>query len=183
VLIQATTIGSSLPDSFTKRFVRAQQQFLRGERAAVTSQALADAVNQLGRRLNAAVYTGTNELQLNLLRKSECPKLRVLLACPAEGEPDPHALPPAGAVYLGFFLLRQKLTNPAWFGNPDEQNKAWNAFEANRPKGEQKYGYRVSVEPEPAEATEFRFLMRTASTHRHSKPAIAFEKFLDDLGY
>jgi hypothetical protein len=182
-LIQATTLGGPLPDALTRRLERAQQQFLRGDRPAFSELTLADAINRLGCRLNAAVYTGTNELQLHLLRKGLCRNVPVLLACPETGEPDADALSPAGAAYIGFLLLRQKLANPAWFGNPDEQNKAWIAFEANPKKGEQKVQYRLSVQAEPVEATEFRALLRTASSHRRSKPAKAFAKFLDELRF
>lgn len=117
-----------LPTPLVERIIRAELTFKEGQSVAVTEGALAGAVNQLGRALGGALYTGTNALQIRLLRVAMFPDLPHLLNSPT---PPPSTslvgpdLSPAGATYLGFLLLRQKLTNPAWFGSPDEQNEAW----------------------------------------------------------
>jgi hypothetical protein len=129
-LSEAVVGGAALmrtSSSFRERIARAQLAFQRGQHESITESALADAINYLGKALGGAIFTGTNRLQVHIFRVALFASLPNLLASrtPApEGMiccgPD---LSPAGAAYLGLLLLSQKLVNPAWFGNPDEQNR------------------------------------------------------------
>jgi len=128
--LSEAVVGAGLmrtTSSFRERIARAQLAFQRGQHESITESALADAINYLGKALGGAIYTGTNCLQVHFIRVALFASLPNLLASrtPApEGViccgPD---LSPAGAAYVGIGLLSQKLVNPTWFGNPDEQNR------------------------------------------------------------
>ena len=186
VEIQGNTLGAPIPKSMLKRLVRAQRDFQDGKRAPITEETLAQAINGLGRKLNPEIYSGTNALQIHLLRVHCMRDTKVLLASPDGPQPDgatDNRLSPAGAVYIGFLLLRQKLGNPAWFGDPDAQNKIWMEFQASHSSTAQtKYQYRVSVQAEPPEETKLR-LMLMDLTHEKSTTAKAFQQFLDALAF
>jgi hypothetical protein len=169
-----------------KRLAHAQRDFQAGKRAPVTEEALAEAVNGLGRKLNPDIYSGTNALQIHLLRVHCMRDVKTLLASPDHPQPESAAdnrLSPAGAVYIGFLLLRQKLANPAWFGDPDAQNKIWMDSKTSHPPSPQtKYQYRVTVQAEPPEETKLR-LMLADLAHENSATTKAFHQFLDALAF
>ena len=182
--IQLRTLGHPLPESLTKRLVNVQCRFQEGKQSPVTEAALAHAINRLGHRLNPVVFSGTNELQIHLLRLHMRGDLANLLTSPVSSMPRQETLSPPGAVYMGFLLLRQKLANRAWFGNPDEQNKIWIAAEAKRPNAaDTKYQHRVTVQDEPMEETNFRLMMKIGLEDEHSMTTKAFREFLDSLGF
>ena len=184
--IQLRTLGGPLPQSMLRRLVRAQRDFHAGKRAPITEEALAEAINGLGRQLNPDVYSGTNALQIHLLRTHYLREIKALLASPdrpqADGATD-NCMSPAGAVYIGFLLLRQKLANAAWFGDPDTQNKVWMESQASpSSSAETKYQYRVRLEAEPPEETKFRLMLMDLS-REDSATTKAFQQFFDALAF
>lgn len=184
VEIQRRTLGCDLPKPFLKRLARGESRFQRGKRSAITESELADAVNELGHELNPTVYSGTNALQIHLLRVNMSRQLDTLLAAPASSEGQPESLAPAGAVYMGFLLLRQKLANRAWFGDPVEQNKAWINAESKRSDSPtMEYQYKVTVRAEPVEETNFRLMLKNGLAEKRSETTKAFAEFLKRLGF
>jgi len=184
VEIQRRTLGCDLAKTFLERLVRVQRRFQQGKKFVITESALADAVNALGYNLNPGLYSGTNALQIHLLRVHQSRELGTLLAAPATPESQQEAFTPAGAVYIGFFLLRQKLANRAWFGDPDEQNKTWiSAQTRHQGPATTKSQYRLTIQPEPVEETNFRIMLKNDLPHKGSGAAHAFGEFLQSLGF
>jgi hypothetical protein len=126
--------------------VRAELSFQAGTHPAITEEALADAVNALGTKLGARRYTGTNAMQIRLLRVNFMAELQHLVRSYAPRADKSLVGPdmsPTGALWVGFTLLRQKLTNPAWYGNPDQQNRI--ALTASRRSSKSATAYRSST--------------------------------------
>src|SRR5258708_7514540 len=67
-LIYGSALFGRLSPQLTDRIVRAELSFQRAVHPAITENALADAVNALGTQLGPGRYTGTNALQIRLLR-------------------------------------------------------------------------------------------------------------------
>jgi hypothetical protein len=72
VEIQGSTLGGPLPKSMLERLVHAQRDFQGGKRAPVTEEALAEAINKLGRKLNPEIYSGTNATQIISCANTAC---------------------------------------------------------------------------------------------------------------
>ena len=180
--IHARTLAAPMPQSVLDRLTRAQEGFLGGTQRAVTEEAVAEAVNAMGRSLDPVTYTGTNALQVHLLRISFLPKLPLLMA---SASPRPanqivsNDMSPAGAAYLGLILLRQKMTNPAWFGDPDSQNKVWSTW---KPKTAAAGKPAIVVRDERPEATNFRLMMTKGLANEGSTTTKAYHEFLNRLG-
>ncbi len=126
--IHGRTLFGTLPNSVMARLIRAQLGFVQSGHPTTTESAVADAVNFFGPLLDSAVYTGTNATQIRLLRLSFFFEVRHLLQAANRSAMEPlgdSILSPAGGMFLASLLLRNKLTNPAWYGDPDAQNKVF----------------------------------------------------------
>ncbi len=178
--IHGRTMFGPMPKTVLDRLVKTQEAFLAGTQSPVTEQAVADAVNAMGRALDPETYTGTNALQVRLLRISFLPSLPNLLS---SGSSRPASkivsndLSPAGATYLGLLLVRQKLANSAWFGDPDIQNKKW-VSPTTRAAGRKPAAF---MRDEPAEQTKFRLSLQQGFSNEGSPETRAFHAFLDHL--
>jgi hypothetical protein len=107
--------------------------------------------------------------------------LPTLLATGSPRPPDKMAandMSPAGAVYLGLLLLRQKMTNPAWFGDPDAQNKQWTEADSKR----QPASKVVNMMDEPQQQTDFRIMLQKGLSNERSPATKAYQAFLTNLG-
>lgn len=178
--IHGRTLSGPLPQSVLDRMVHAQAGFMNRTQAPVTEAEVANAVNVMGKALDPVTFTGTNALQVRLLRISMLPSLPTLLA---GGSPRPrdqivaYDLSPAGAVYLGLLLIHQKLANPVWFGDPDVQNKRW--VSAARAAA---HAPRAYLREEPPEQTNFRMMMKKGLASEGSTTTKAYHQFLNALG-
>lgn len=182
--IYGTALFGRLSPRLTERIVRAELSFQGGAHPAITEKALADAVNALGTQLGTGRYTGTNALQIRLLRvdfMAELPHLIRSYAPRADKSLVGSDMSPCGAVWVGFLILRQKLTNPAWYGDPDQQNKTWLA--ASRPTQSSTSSYRSSTGPEPPEVTALANALTNGLAMEGSPVTSAFHNFLDIAGF
>jgi len=169
-----------MPQSVLERMIRAQAGFTKGKHAPVTETAVANAVNSMGRALDPVTFTGTNALQVRLLRIGLLPSFPNLLATGSPRPPDKivaNDLSPAGAIYLGLLLLRQKLANPAWFGDPDTQNQLWLSAKPKTPNAGS-----ILRDEEPPEQTNFRLALQKGFINEGSSTTKAYHHFLDALG-
>ncbi len=66
--IIGTTFFGLFPDSITSRMYRTELAHAGVMSSPITEKSVADAVNYLGQYLGGSGYTGTNELQVHLLR-------------------------------------------------------------------------------------------------------------------
>jgi hypothetical protein len=191
-LSEAVVGGAALmrtPSSFRERIARAQLAFQRGQHESITESALADAINYLGKALGGAIFTGTNRLQVHIFRVALFASLPNLLASrtPApEGMicwgPD---LSPAGAAYVGISLLSQKLVNPTWFGDPDEQNRRFASW-SPPPPGSYQYKDTVRGTPlaVPPKVQKLVSRLEAASMEDEtSRTTARFHEFLDRAGF
>jgi hypothetical protein len=124
--IHSRTLFGTLPSSLMTRLIRAQLSYVQDGKPTVTEATVANAVNFLGPLLDNTVYSGTNARQIRLVRESFFIEIRHLLQAPNRSITDvlgDDRLSPAGGVFVAFIVLRNKLTNPAWFLDPDEQIK------------------------------------------------------------
>jgi hypothetical protein len=177
--IHSRNLFGSIPQSVLDRMVRAQAGFKQGTQAPVTEAAVADAVNTMGRELDPVTFTGTNALQVRLVRINRLMSLPTLLATGSPRPPDKivaNDMSPAGAVYLGLHLLHQKLANPAWFGDPDTQNKQW-----LKAKAKPVSPAATANVTEPPEMTNFRLALQGLA-NEGSTATKAYHHFLDALG-
>jgi len=181
--IHNRTLFGPMPQSVLERLVRAQQGFLAGHHPSVTEAAVADAVNAMGNELDPVIFTGTNALQVRLLRIGMLPSLPSLMASPSPRPSDKIVasdLSPIGGAYLGLLLLRQKLSNPAWFGDPETQNKRWAA--AKPAQSGAAVNKQIRAEDEPPEQTNLRLMLHQGFTNESSTTTKAYHHFLDSLG-
>lgn len=172
------TLFGPLPQSFHSRVVEAELDHIAGRHSGIGEASIARAVDKLGITLGGTLYTGTNELQVHLLRVLLFRDIPNLLKSPGALVEDGVTTPemsPMGAAFLGLLLLRQKLTNPVWFGNPDDQNRAW--LGNQRPQG-------LRVQPaQPHEVTVLINALTKGLLNETSPVTAAFYKFLDDAGF
>lgn len=179
--IHRRNLPGQAPATILDRMVRAQAGFINGTQAPVTEAEVANAVNVMGRVLDPETFTGTNERQVRLLRVA---MLRFLPTLLAGGSPRPqnkmvaNDFSPAGAVFVGLLLLHQKLANPAWFGDPDVQNKLWASARRTQqaPQGPQSH-----LRTESAVETNFRLMFQTGLGNENSSVTKAYHQFLDAL--
>jgi len=182
VEIHSRTLSGPVPQSVLDRMARAQAGFMNRTQAPVTEADVANAVNVMGKALDPVTFTGTNALQVRLLRISMLPSLPTLMA---GGSPRPrdqivaYDLSPAGAIYLGLLLIHQKLANPAWFGDPDVQNKQWVSAARSSAAA---HGPRAYLREEPPEQTNFRMMFQKGLASEGSSTTKAYHQFLDALG-
>jgi len=179
--IHNRTVFGPLPESILQKAARAQENFLKGTQPPITEEAIANAVNTMGKTLIGNDFTGTNTMQVHLLRIRRLAVLPTLLAT---GSPRPadkivaNDMSPAGAVYLGLLLLRQKVANPAWFGDPDAQNKQLLSAQFKAvPRGKV-----IRVKDEPDEQATFRMMLQRGLADEGSSTTKAYHSFMDNLG-
>jgi hypothetical protein len=181
--IHDLTLFGPLPPSIHERLVRSQRSFLEGKQAPVTEGAVADAVNFLGRELDAATFTRTNAEQVRLLRIGMFLKLHSLLVSPTPPPPSNivgNDLSPAGGVFLACLLLRQKLGNPAWFGDANAQNKQW--LTTVPKQSDTPASSTLTMREEAPELHNLRLTLTTGLADERSKTTQAFHHFFDTLG-
>ncbi len=181
-LIYGTTFFGELPSAMITRLTRAQQQAMRDPNGSVNEAGVADAINMLGSKLGHGSFTPTNATQVRLLRVSLYPDLPQLLRSPIAPPTDSIVgsdLSPAGGVFLSFLLLRQKLVNPYWVGDPDEQNARW--IKKDRPSISRA---QTSLRITPMSPNEFQLEMMIAKELKdgRGKTIAAFNRFFDLLG-
>jgi hypothetical protein len=146
--------------------------------------AIADAANYLGRYLGGSSYTGTNELQVRLLHDAMYRDLPHLLKSPTPPEnkdlvgPD---MTPGGGAYIALLLLRQKLTNPNWFGDPDAHNQLM--LHPPNPQTQAKPFSSLRVSQEPALSVAVRQKLARGLKSDNNAMTAAFHRFLDIAGF
>jgi hypothetical protein len=165
------------------RLVRAQLKFINGAEVKVTEASISSAVNMLGSALDKKSYSFTNERQVRLLRVSLFPELKYLLQSPTAPPPNQLVssdLSPAGGMFLACLLLRQKLTNPAWFGDPDEQNQRW--MSPSKPDRNAPTGHSLHIRPLSQHEANLIAVLTTGLSNDSSQTASDFNRFFDELG-
>ncbi len=180
-IVGRTLFGHVTP-SVVDRIVRAELSFRTGQQTSVTEEQISDAVNTLGTALIGSAYRPTNAAQVRLLRIAMCFNVPQLLksptpaASPALVGPD---LSPSGASLLGLLLLRQKLTNPAWFADADQMNKQWVQWrptqKSNTPP------YRLGSSTASLTTTKLIATINEGMQDESSMIAAGFHSFLDRM--
>jgi hypothetical protein len=182
--ITATTLFGPYPESISSRLYRNEMNHGGTTSSPITEKSIADAANYLGRYLGGSSYTGTNELQVRLLRVAMYRDLPHLLKSPTPPEnkdvvgPD---MTPAGGAYIALLLLRQKLTNPNWFGDPDAQNQLM--LHPPNPQTQAKPFSSLRVSQEPALSVAVRQKLARGLKSDNNAMTAAFHRFLDMAGF
>lgn len=170
--------------SLLPRMDRTELGYMGGRESKVTEASVANAINYLGRQLAGSSYTGTNELQVHLLRVDMYRNLPHLLQ-----SPTPHSakklvgpdMTPAGGAFIALFLLSQKLTNSDWFGDPDTQNKKWLAWVPD--PNARIVSYISPSTPDPPVAVAVRHKLERGLQSENSSTTRGFHRFLDIVGF
>lgn len=183
--IIGTTFFGPFPDSITSRMYRTELARAGVTSSPITEKSVADAVNYLGQYLGGSNYTGTNELQVHLLRIAMYRDIPHLLKSPTP--PDHQKLvgpdmTPAGGAYIALLLLRQKLTNPEWFGDPDAQNQLALSYHVD-PQAQARDSIATQVYKEPALSVAVRRKMDRDFKGNGNATISAFHRFLDLVGF
>jgi hypothetical protein len=99
---------------------------------------------------------------------------------PANQDLVGQEMTPAGGAYIALLLLRQKLTNPNWFGDPDAQNQF---VLSHPPNPQQRARDTLSVYHEPALAAAVRQKIARDFRKDNNATVSAFHHFLDIAGF
>jgi hypothetical protein len=178
-----TLFGGELAPSLLLRVTRSEE--CTTSCLGITENDVTAAVNMLGKELDPTNYTGTNVQQVRLLRVAMFGDLPHLLKSPTrppDGKIIGSDMTPAGAFFLALTLLRQKISNPAWFGDPDKQNTEWVTRPRTTLNKEHNQVYsRVRVESELPRVTKIRQALVTGLANDRSPLASVFNRFLDVL--
>jgi hypothetical protein len=184
-LITGSTFFGPYPNSISSRLYRTELAHEGAASSSITEKSVADAVNYLGQYLGGSTYTGTNELQVHLLRVAMFPDLPHLLKSPSPHDPKKLVGPdmtPAGGAYISLLLLRQKLTNPNWYGDPDTQNQQVLSH-IPKPQTQNRYTDTRRVEAEPPLSVAVRTQLARDFQNEKSATVAAFNRFLDLAGF
>ena len=87
-----------------------------------------------------------------------------------------------GGSHIALLVLRQKLTNPNWYGDPDTQNQKVLSHIPD-PKTQTRYTDRLSVEAEPQLSVTVRRKLARDFQNENSATVVAFHRFLDLAGF
>lgn len=178
-IVARTLFGGDLAPSLLLRVTRSEKCTESCQR--ITEDDVAAAVNMLGKELDARNFTGTNVQQVRLLRVALFGDLPHLLRSPThapEGKIFGSDMTPAGAFFLALMLLRQKISNPAWFSDPDKQNAEWMSKPMTRPS---QVHDKSGISPELPQVTKVRLALATGVTSDDGRLVRTFNKFLDLL--
>jgi hypothetical protein len=181
--ITESTFFGPYPDSISSRMCRMELNHIGVESSRITERSVADAVNYMGKYLGGSSYTGTNALQVHLLRIAMYPDLPHLLKSPTPHDPQKLVGPdltPAGGAYIALLVLRQKLTNPNWFGDPDAQNQVVLSY---TPDPQSQTSNVLRVEKEPALSITVRQKLARDLKSDSNGTVVAFQHFLDLAGF
>jgi hypothetical protein len=181
--IAATTFFGPYPDSISSRLYRTEMNHAGSDSSPITETSVAKGVNYLGKYLGRSSYTETNALQVHLLRVAMYPDLEHLLKSPSPHDPKKLVGPdltPAGGAYIALLVLRQKLTNPNWYGNPDIQNQK---VLSHSNSAQTSYTDTRRIEAEPPLSVEVRQKLARDFRNQNRATIAAFNRFLDLVGF
>ncbi len=116
-VFDGTTIFAATPEKLRAQLFQAERAFRQSGNGSVQQDNIPDAVNQLAVGLNAPSFFAATPRQIRATRVlllRVVPSLMMSPSVPPAGKIVGPDMSPAGAVFLGLFLLDQKLTNPEY---------------------------------------------------------------------